>query len=120
MLEHWAERVVNKVKMGITQETLTFPIAGYRLESFVLVTMPGEPFVEIGLAVKQRSRAQHTMFAGYCNGVLAYWPTADTIRRGGMAVEDSVKTYNISAPPVEGTADIIVDEFGRLLHKLGL
>ncbi len=120
MLEHWAEGVVNKVKTGITQETLTFPIAGYRLDNFVLATMPGEPFVEIGLAVKQRSRAQHTMFAGYCNGVLAYWPTDNTVRRGGMAVEGSVKTYNISAPPAEGTADIIVDEFGKLLHELGL
>ena len=34
--------------------------------------MPGEPFVEIGLGTKERSRAAHTLFAGYCNGVVTY------------------------------------------------
>ena len=116
----WAEGVVEKVKADITQEALSFEIVGYRLDDFVLVGMPGEPFVEIGLAVKQRSKAKHTLFAGYCNGAVAYWPTAETVAQGGMAVEASVKSYNIPAPPVSETVDIIVGEFARLLSELDL
>ena len=120
----WAESLVEKVKAGIRQETLSFEIVGYRLDDFVLVGMPGEPFVEIGLGVKERSKAKHTMFAGYCNGTVAYWPTAETVTQGGMtkhhAVDAAVKLYNISAPPVAETVDILVGEFGELLSELGL
>jgi Neutral/alkaline non-lysosomal ceramidase, N-terminal len=120
LVKRWAEGVVEKVKAGVTQETLSFVIVGVRLDDCVLVAMPGEPFVEIGLGVKKRSKAKHTMFAGYCNGVLAYWPTTETVAKGGMAVEASVKTYNISAPPVSEAVDTIVSGFDRLLDELGL
>ena len=82
--------------------------------------MPGEPFVEIGLAVKERSQASHTLFAGYCNGVITYWPTAATVAQGGMAVDSATKAYNIPTPPVAETVDIIVGAFAELLADLGL
>lgn len=120
LFERWAEGVAEKVRAGLTQQSLSFEIVGYRLDDFVLVSMPGEPFVEIGLGVKRRSKAQHTMFAGYSNGVLAYWPTDQTIAHGGMAVEASIKSYNIPAPPASGTVDRIVNAFGALLNALDL
>ena len=82
--------------------------------------MPGEPFAEIALATKARSTASHTMFAGYCNGILAYWPTAETVSQGGMSVRSAVKTYKIAAPPTAETADIIVAAFDELLKDLKL
>ena len=105
---------------SLEQEALTFEIVGYRLDDFALMAMPGEPFVEIALGVKARSKATHTMFAGYGNGNVAYWPTPETIAQGGMAVEASVKAYNNSAPPTAPTVDILVGEFGKLLSDLGL
>lgn len=118
LVKVWAEGVLEMVRAGQTQASLSFDIAGFRLDDFVLVGMPGEPFVEIGLAVKKLSKAGHTMFAGYCNGTLAYWPTPETVAGGGMAVEASVKTYNIPAPPVAETVDLLVTQFGRLLNDL--
>ena len=120
LVERWAQGVVDKIESGITQEDLTFDIVGFRIDDIALVTMPGEPFVEIGLGVKQRSKAAHTIFGGYCNGVLAYWPSAETVRQGGMAVDASLKSYNISAPPVEECVDLIVAQFGELLSDLDL
>ena len=120
LVKVWAEGVVDKVKGGVKRETLSFDIVGYRLDDFVLVAMPGEPFVEIALGVKEHSKARHTMFAGYSNGTQAYWPTAQTVAQGGMAVESAVKTYNNSAPPVAETVDILVGEFGHLLSELGI
>jgi neutral ceramidase len=120
LVERWAHGVANKVKDGVTQEKLSFEIIGFRLDDFVLLSMPGEPFVEIGLGAKQRSKAGHTMFSGYGLGVLAYWPSPETVAQGGMAVEASVKTYNISAPPVSETVETLVGDFGRLLSDLDL
>jgi hypothetical protein len=120
LMERWARGVFEKVQAGVEQDELTFEIVGYRLDDFVLVALPGEPFVEIALGVKERSKATHTMVAGYGNGNVGYLPSAETVAQGGMAVESSVKTYNISAPPVAETVDILVAEFGRLLDDLGL
>jgi neutral ceramidase len=118
LVKRWAEGVLQKVKAGVKQESLSFEIVGVRIDDCLLVAMPGEPFVEIGLGVKKRSKALHTVFAGYCNGVLAYWPSAETVKKGGMAVEASVKTYNISAPPVAEAVDTLVEAFSLLLHEL--
>ena len=118
LVERWAKGVLEKVASGIEQESLSFDIVGFRLDDFALMGMPGEPFVEIGLAVKAHSKALHTMFAGYCNGSLAYWPTAETVAQGGMAVSSSLQTYNIAAPPVAETADIIVGAFDGVLRQL--
>ncbi|MBM3802693.1 MAG: hypothetical protein FJW26_10350 [Acidimicrobiia bacterium] len=118
IVKRWAEGVLQKVKAGMKQETLSFEIVGARIDDCLLVAMPGEPFVEIGLGVKKRAKAQHTIFGGYCNGVLAYWPSPETVAKGGMAVEASVKTYNISAPPVSETVDLMIGHFSRLLDEL--
>ena len=120
LVERWAKGVLEKVASGIERESLCFDIVGFRLDDFALMGMPGEPFVEIGLAVKTRSKAGHTMFAGYCNGSLAYWPTAQTVAEGGMAVSSSLQTYNISAAPVAQTADIILQGFDGVLRELEL
>jgi hypothetical protein len=104
----------------MTQETISYPLIGYRIDDFVLLGMPGEPFVEIQIGAKQRSKAKHTMFAGYVNGVLGYIPTAETIRQGGMSVSSAVRTYNISAPPVESSVDDVVAALSELLEELGL
>ena len=97
---------------------MTFEIQGIRLDDFVLLTMPGEPFVEIGLEAKENSSAKVTMFAGYCNGIVAYWPSPKTINVGGMAVESAVKTYNNSAPPVSNAVEIIVQKFANVSDGL--
>ena len=120
MMFRWSKGVMEKVSTGITQPELNFQVVGYRLDDFVLISMPGEPFAEIGIGVKHKSKAKTTMFSGYGNGVLAYWPTADTVAKGGMAVEAAVKTYDIPSPPTFKTVDIIVSEISLMLQKLGL
>ena len=120
MMFRWSKGLMEKVSTGITQPELNFQVVGYRLDDFVLISMPGEPFAEIGIGVKQKSKAKTTMFSGYGNGVLAYWPTADTVAKGGMAVEAAVKTYDIPSPPTFKTVDIIVSEISLMLQKLGL
>lgn len=120
LVVRWAEGVLEKVRAGDLEPSLEYPLVGFRIDDFVLLGMPGEPFVEIQLGVKQCSTAKHTMFAGYANGVLAYIPVAQTVRQGGMSVSSALRTYNIPAAPVESAADDVISAFGDLLAELGL
>ena len=116
----WAEGVLEKVKAGDVEHTLEYPLVGFRIDDFVLLGMPGEPFVEVQIGAKQRSQSKHTMFAGYANGIQAYIPVAQTVRQGGMAVSSAVRTYNIPAPPVESSVDDVLSALGELLEELGV
>jgi hypothetical protein len=116
----WAQGVLDMIKKGDTEHTLEYPIAGYRIDDFVLLSMPGEPFVEIQIGIKQLSKSKHTMFAGYANGILGYIPTAKTVKQGGMSVSSAVRTYNIPAPPTESAVDDVISAFGKVLSELGV
>ena len=120
LVERWARGVHEKVQSGIVNDELTIEVQGFRLDDFVLLAMPGEPFVEIALEAKRRSSAAVTFFAGYCNGLVAYWPTPETLEQRGMAAASAVKTYNNSAPPATGAVPIIVGAFEQVLSDLDM
>lgn len=119
--QHWAESELKKVDAGTRADSLSFDIVGFRLGDFAIMGMPGEPFVEIGLAVKSRSRARQTLFAGYSTGAIAYWPDPSTVREAtAMSVTSAVCTHGISAPPCEQNHRIICDAFDGMLTELGI
>ena len=60
-----------------------------RIGATVLVAVPLEPFVEIGLEVKAKSPADRTFFSGFSNGHLNYLPTDLGIEEGGYEVDVS-------------------------------
>lgn len=64
-------------------------LLGLRIGDFVLVTFPGEPSVQIGLNIKQKSPHELTFVAGYTNGYIYYAPTAEQLQNVGGAQEDS-------------------------------
>jgi hypothetical protein len=44
-------------------------------ESLALIGIPAEPFLEIGRALRDRSRAAELLVCGYTNGMIGYLPT---------------------------------------------
>jgi hypothetical protein len=52
-------------------------------DDLALATFPGEFFVEHGLDLKARSRIENTLFVGYCNRRLRYFPTIQAATEGG-------------------------------------
>lgn len=54
-----------------------------------LATFPGEFFVEHGLSLKRRSKIKNTMFIGYCNGRLRYFPTIEACAEGGYGASSA-------------------------------
>jgi len=67
-----------------------------RIGDTALVGVPAEPFAEIGADVKRRSKAPHTVFCGYTNGLFAYVPTAAAYEEGG---------YEVRTTPFKAGAD---------------
>ncbi len=80
----WAERSVDRLKSGEEIETsVTAYVQAIRIGDVAIVGLPGEPFNEIGRAVKDASTAPFTLFAGYSNGYIGYFPTAAEFPFGG-------------------------------------
>lgn len=53
------------------------------------VGIPGELFVELGMAIKSNSYFKHTFVMGYCNDLAGYFPTREAYELGGYEVETS-------------------------------
>ena len=62
-----------------------------------LVGMPGEPFVEFGLAFRDRSPAVFSLFGGYANGYHGYFPTICAAVEGGYGAEGLVSRAEVGA-----------------------
>jgi hypothetical protein len=59
-----------------------------RIGDMAIVAMPGEPFAEIGAAVKKGSPFPFTMFCGYSSGTGGgYMPVESEFAHGGYEVE---------------------------------
>lgn len=102
----WAENSVARLESGEPIETsVSAYVQALRIGDVSLVGVPGEPFNEIGRAVKDRSPAPSTVFAGYSNGYIGYFPTAAEYPYGGY--EPSYSHHNTElleqvAPETEG------------------
>ena len=57
-----------------------------RIGDLALVALPGELFVELGLAIRQQSPARHTFVIGYANEFIGYLPTSEAWEQGGYEV----------------------------------
>ena len=75
-------------------------------------------FTEIGLAVKERSPADVTFYAGYSNGCISYLPTAAEYPLGGYEPSYGHKTYGLPAQVSPETERILIETGVRLVTSL--
>jgi hypothetical protein len=76
------------------------------------VALPGEIFVELGLAIKQDSPFKHTIITELANGSVGYVPARRAYAQGNYEV--------VSARCAEGSGEMLVDSAVRLLKELYL
>ena len=69
--------------------------------NLAIVGIPGELFVELGLAMKANPYFAQTLVAGYCNDLIGYIPTRAAYAEGGYEVD--------SARIAAGSGETIVD-----------
>ncbi len=97
-----------------TAGPLTMKIQALRIGEIALFAMPGEPFSQIGAAIKKNSPFPFTMFCGYshADGTVGwkYMPVAEEYDKKGYEV------YN--SPFGRESAGIVIEEAGRLLNEV--
>jgi hypothetical protein len=109
-LEHvWAFKVLDvEARRGEPIEVEVQVVAlGDRI---VWVSLPGEIFVELGLAIKQDSPYPHTIIAELANGAIGYIPSRRAYAQGNYEV--------VSARCAEGAGEMLVDAAVTLLQIL--
>ncbi len=93
-----------------SRRTAAVEVQGIALGDAVLVGVPLEPFVDIGLRVKARSPFALTHVSGYSNGWLGYLPNRRGYREGGYEVD--------ATPFAEGADEVLVEAMVALIQAL--
>lgn len=108
----WAFEVSKRLRERAPNGELTTEVQAIRLGGAAIVALPGEPLVEIGLAIKSQSPAQLTMVAGYSNDAIGYVPTDSAFEEGG---------YETAFPACvvdRGSAKRLTESAAELLKQL--
>jgi neutral ceramidase len=114
----WARRTEAELASGHPRRSVRGPISAIRIGDAAIVTGPGEIFTEIGLAVKERSPADVTFYAGYSNGCISYMPTAAEYPLGGYEPTYGHKTYGLPAQVSPETERLLTETGVRLVVSL--
>ena len=115
---NWARRTEAEILGGQPRTSVRGLVAAIRIGDAAIVTGPGEIFTEIGLAVKERSPADVTVYAGYSNGCISYMPTAAEYPLGGYEPTYGHKTYGLPAQVAPETERVLVETGVRLAVSL--
>ena len=91
----YALRTEAELRSGSAPTAVEGPVNALRIGDGVIATGPGEIFTEIGMAVKERSPADVTLYAGCVNETLSYFPTASEFPLGGYEPDYGNKTYGL-------------------------
>ena len=88
-------------RVDIERGELATAMTVVTIGDLAVVGIPGELFVELGLAIKANPYFAQTFVAGYCNDLIGYIPTRAAYPEGGYEVD----TARIAA----GSGETIVD-----------
>ncbi|MFH1919945.1 MAG: neutral/alkaline non-lysosomal ceramidase N-terminal domain-containing protein [Planctomycetota bacterium] len=89
-------------------------IGAARIGDLALVFLPGEPFVEIALAIREASPWDFTAVVGYADDYIGYIPTDRAFRNGGYEIGPG-RWSRLAT----GSEPIVREEAIKLLRSLG-
>ena len=99
---------------------MRFPVGVIRIGDVAACLTPGEPFVEIGLAIRARSPFVHTLICGEINGLFGNIGTDPEIDRG-YGTDSYYEILDLDGfrlPPAKGSAGRIISAAVELLRQL--
>jgi neutral ceramidase len=102
---------LTRLALKLAQGPIRGELQAMRLGPVRWISVPGEPFVETGLVMKQASA---NFVVGYANGYLGYFPTRRAYDEGG---------YEVMLGPwsrvASGSAESLQSRGAKLLRRLG-
>ena len=115
---YYYRRLQTEFASGPPRTSVSGPVCAIRIGNGAIATGPGEIFTEIGLAVKERSPAEVTLYAGYSNGAVSYFPTAAEYPLGGYEPSYGNKSYGLPTQVAPESERLLVETAVRLLRSL--
>lgn len=92
---------------GPEPKTLSAELTALRIGNTVLLSFPGEVFVDIALNIRKRSKFDRTMFLGLANDYVGYLPTAEADATAGYEVIAARVTPAAASILTEGAVDLV-------------
>jgi neutral ceramidase len=114
----WARRMLADTRAGAVADSIPGSLHAVRIGAGVIVSSPGEAFTEIGMAVKERAPGRPTLYAGYTNGAVGYFPTSAAYAEGGYEPAYSNRSYGRPAPVAPECERLLVERGVRLAERL--
>lgn len=96
-----------------TRGTQPAEVQAHRLGDHVLVAVPAEYFVELGLRIKTAVHPHHGLVVGYANGMVGYLPHREAFERGGYET-----TFTLSSRQAPGAGEEIAEAASRVAQAL--
>ncbi len=84
-------------------------IAGIKLGCVALVGLPGEPFTEIGVKIKETSGWRLIMPCSLTNGDMGYFPVQSAYDEGGYEARTSPYKAGIAERLIDGAKELLSD-----------
>ena len=115
----WADAALPQLEEAPYDRVPAF-IQAIRIGDTAIVTIPGEAFAEIALAIRERSPAgrANTIFSGYSNGVISYLPSAAEYPHGGYEVDYAHHSYGLIEQVAPESEAILVEAGVAMLKEL--
>ncbi|MFZ2060738.1 MAG: neutral/alkaline non-lysosomal ceramidase N-terminal domain-containing protein [Candidatus Binatus sp.] len=88
-------------RVDMTRRELATAMTLVTVGNLAIVGIPGELFVELGLAIRANPHFARTFVAGYCNDLIGYIPTRAAYPEGGYEID--------AARIASGSGEMIVD-----------
>ncbi len=89
---------------------MELPISVINFGGLALAGMPGEPFCELGVLVREGSPYEMTYVCCQCNQSMNYYPTAESYEQGGYEPSNS----RLKPGAMEALAQLTVDTLKKL------
>ncbi|GAA3664036.1 neutral/alkaline non-lysosomal ceramidase N-terminal domain-containing protein [Nocardioides ginsengisoli] len=105
----WATRVEQSLTDGTATDRVLAPIGALTVGPLTVVTLPCEPFAEIGAEIKRRVSGD-LIVLGYTNHMVGYVPTREEFAWGGYEPWLAPRHFGQPAPFDPGTADLLIQE----------
>jgi hypothetical protein len=114
----WARRIERQLLDGTAPTYNEGRIHAVRIGDAVIATGPGETFTEIGMAVKERGPGRPTLYCGYTNGLVSYFPTAAEYQYGGYEADYGCRSVGNPSHVAPECEQILVETAVRCAERL--